>query len=339
MAKKKKLFYIMLPFILFLNFCKEPIQNNGIRAITSQTIEDAVSQASESEVFTYFLLQYIFTIIVNNASSNGSDFIDENGRISKMRNLKNIYNMSNSNYINSYISMKDIESCVEIHSSLDNPSVTIDYGNGCLLDDTFFFEGRIILTVTNLIKNGFLPLREDSNFLVFSFTFSFENFSVNRNQVEMMGNISIFIPPIQTNTTLLPSIQHSLIEEISLKKGSITFRDGKSIMIKGNWINHLEYSDSQVQIHRTGNIDGTVLGNINYQSSISESLFFTSECINQGMNIFPVSGIVNFSFENNSQRVSINYGEINCDNKATLTIEEESREIILPDASRWFMKR
>ena len=119
----------------------------------------------------------------------------------------------------------------------------------------------------------------------------------------------------------------NLVFSVTLSGGRLTLPDGRYIERSFNhereWIaglNTLNIWDDECLI--TGTASGTNLDGISYTNTITTALHWTRPCF------FIVSGVVGIAREGKPD-VVLDYGEGQCDAKATVTSNGVSREITL----------
>ena len=184
--------------------------------------------------------------------------------------------------------------------------VTVDFGAGCsgFYDNTR--SGKIIIEITG-------PRLEAGT----KRTVTFEDYYFNGIRVE--GTKVIENTGYNENENLVCSVK--------LTGGKLTLPDGKTIERsfehQREWIAGLlthNIWDDECLI--TGTASGITLEGVGYTNTITSALDWKRACF------FIVSGVVKIEREGKPE-VEINYGTGDCDAKATVTKEGESREIIL----------
>jgi hypothetical protein len=184
--------------------------------------------------------------------------------------------------------------------------VTVDFGAGCsgFYDNTR--SGRIIIEITG-------PRLEAGT----KRTVTFEDYYFNGIRVE--GTKVIENTGYNENENLVCSV--------TLRGGKLTLPDGKTIERsfehQREWIAGfltLNIWDDECLI--TGTASGTTLEGVGYTNTITTALDWKRVCF------FIVSGVVKIEREGKPE-VGINYGTGECDAKAVVTKDGESKEIIL----------
>jgi len=184
--------------------------------------------------------------------------------------------------------------------------VTVDFGAGCsgFYDNTR--SGKIVMEITG-------PRLEAGT----KRTVTFVDYYFNGIGVE--GTKVIENTGYNENENLVCSVK--------LTGGKLTLPDGKTIERsfehQREWIAGLlthNIWDDECLI--TGTASGITLEGVGYTNTITSALDWKRACF------FIVSGVVKIEREGKPE-VEINYGTGDCDAKATVTKEGESREIIL----------
>jgi hypothetical protein len=185
-------------------------------------------------------------------------------------------------------------------------TVTVDFGEGCtgLYDNSR--SGKIIIVITG-------PRLEVGSLR----TVTFENYYFNGIKVE--GTKVVENTGYNNN--------QNLVFSVTLTGGKLTLPDGKfierSFTHQREWIAGLltrNIWDDECLV--TGTANGTTLEGVEYNNTITTALHWKRVCF------FIVSGVVKIEREGKPD-VEINYGTGDCDAKAIVTREGESKEILL----------
>jgi hypothetical protein len=184
--------------------------------------------------------------------------------------------------------------------------VTIDFGTGCTGKDGKVRSGKILVTSTTLEN------------LVFDRVKTFENFTVDGRKIE--GTI--------TKKVTLDRVDHSRVANIK-EDISVTFPENggkatrKSDMTREYQLFMLGWTKDNV-IKSWGTSEFTRVSGVKLSKTITEAnpLVFKMECHQI------VSGVVSFKTSDN-RSWSIDYGTGECDNKATVTKDGETKVINL----------
>ena len=182
--------------------------------------------------------------------------------------------------------------------------MTIDFGTACTGKDGKVRSGKIIVTSTSF--NTFPSVRDKS----------FDNYMVDGKKVE--GSIAKTITKDQENNIRTAVIQENI---------SITFTDGEG---KATRVANLtrQYQRNTLlnpldnQIVSWGTVEFTRVSGVKVTKTITSAdpLIFKVACHHI------VSGTVSVTTSDNRSWI-LNYGNGDCDNKATLTIGDKTREI------------
>ncbi|MBK8600258.1 MAG: hypothetical protein IPN80_06565 [Flavobacterium sp.] len=178
---------------------------------------------------------------------------------------------------------------------------TLDYGTtNCLLDNGNYVRGKIIIT-----------FQDDFDAATRTLNFSFENFYHNDRHVE--GN----------RTVVKTRLENGHIKaDIDLNM-TITNPDGRVFTRTGHRIR--EYNPESNEFSVTGSWMTTNQSNgVTHTNTISDAspLRIVYSCQQeQGQNRYElVSGIITITKSNNNNTAVIDYGDGNCDNTGTITI-------------------
>jgi len=200
-------------------------------------------------------------------------------------------------------------------SGLWPKTLTVDFGEGCsgLYDNTR--SGKIIVEVTG-------PRLEVGT----KRTVTFENYYFNGIRVE--GTKVVENTGYNENENLVCSV--------TLTDGKLTLPDGKfierSFEHQREWIaGFLTRNIWDDECLITGTASGTTLEGAGYTNTITTALRWKRVCF------FIVSGVVKIEREGKPD-VDINYGTGDCDAKAIVTKEGESKEIILRHKMRTMVR-
>lgn len=182
--------------------------------------------------------------------------------------------------------------------------ITIDFGTACTGKDGKVRSGKIIVTSTSF--NTFPSVRDKS----------FDNYMVDGKKVE--GSIAKTITKDQENNIRTAVIQENI---------TITFPDGEG---KATRVANLtrQYQRNTLanrednQLVSWGTVEFTRVSGVKVTKTITAEtpLIFKTACHHI------VSGIVSCT-SSNDKSWTINYGNEECDNKATLTIGDKTKEI------------
>ena len=190
----------------------------------------------------------------------------------------------------------------------DRRRITINYDRGNCKD---FHErvkrGKIIITTSGKYRNE-----------GFTRTVTFENYYVNDFKVE--GTKTIINQGLNDN--------ENVIYYVKLKNGNITTPEGKVITKEyektREWVKGYETPlykwDNEYRI--TGKATGTNRNGISYIRTINEPLYLSATCR------FILSGTVEIK-QDDKPSVLIDYGNGECEDQATATVNDKTSEIRL----------
>ncbi|HLP74599.1 MAG TPA: hypothetical protein VK155_16960 [Bacteroidales bacterium] len=186
-------------------------------------------------------------------------------------------------------------------------TVTLDYGTGCTGFNNNTRAGRIITVVTG-------PRMTTGS----KRTVTLENYSFNDIKVE---GTKVF-----ENKGL--NANNNMVVSVTLTGGKTTFPDGKTIERTVNhereWIAGLSTRnifDDECLI--TGTASGKNRRGVEYTNKITTPLHWTRACK------FITEGVVEISLSGQDKPMTLNYGNGDCDAKATVTRGDQSKEILL----------
>lgn len=193
---------------------------------------------------------------------------------------------------------------ITINKNATPQVITIDFGNSCTGKDGKVRSGKIIITSASFTT--FPSVRDKS----------FDNYSVDSKKIE--GTITKTISKDQEN-----SIRTAVISE----NITITFPDGEGSAkrvanLTRKYQRNTLLNRNDNQIVSWGTVEFTRISGVKVTKTITaaDPLVFKMECHHL------VSGTVSVTTSNN-RSWTINYGDGECDNIATLTIDDKTKEI------------
>ena len=206
-----------------------------------------------------------------------------------------------------------VDSCptITISTGAFPKTITINYGTGCTGFNGSTRSGKIIITVT------------DHRAVVNSMrTVTFDNYYFNGIKIEGTKELK----------NLGPNANQNIVISDKLTDGKLTLPDGKTITRSVNhqreWIfgwSTKTIWDDECLI--TGTATGTNINGISYTNTILTGLDWKRVCE------FIVSGTVKFE-RTGVDPVVLDYGTGDCDNKATLTRGDKTKDITLKHKHR-----
>lgn len=195
---------------------------------------------------------------------------------------------------------------ITVNKTASPQVMTIDFGTSCSGKDGKIRSGKIIVTSTSF--NTFPSVRSKS----------FDNFYVDGKKIE--GSVVKSISKDQENNIRTAQIQEDITITFPGSEGTAKRVANLTRQYQRNTLVNME--DNQVV--SWGTVEFTRISGVKVTKTISagEPLVFKSACHHI------VSGIVSFTASNN-RSWSINYGNGDCDNKATLTNGDKTKEITI----------
>ncbi|MFK7951351.1 MAG: hypothetical protein AB8B73_00790 [Ekhidna sp.] len=203
--------------------------------------------------------------------------------------------------------------CAEVDHDTENKTMIIDYGDGCTIRGGRVLSGRIIIAYNERrLEPGA------------SRTVTLENFFVDEVQVEGTRSWTNISKTIEDN----PKFNTQLVG------GKLTFSDGTIATREANhtkeWLRASNPLDDESLLD--GSAEGVNRENITYQVEILETLVYKRTCRAEKVFV-PVSGIKQIT--KGEDIAIINYGEGECDNEVTITLNGETfTKIIEPRGKR-----
>lgn len=186
--------------------------------------------------------------------------------------------------------------------------ITVDFGAGKTDPNGVTRKGKMILTYSGL------------RFLPESFTeLTFDNYFINNVKIEGKRRVTT---TVFDNTGITFNVKDT--------GGKATFADGKIITREATLIQKLIFggANGQPSWSVSGTASGTTRESKNYQLVIEKALVYKAQCIAakivvpvEGIAILTVDGIV----------LTVDYGNGECDNKATLTVAGITQEITITE--------
>ncbi len=201
----------------------------------------------------------------------------------------------------------EILDCATVERDTVNQVITIDFGDGC--------EGR-----RGRLRSGKIVVTYDGNRrTVGSFrSVTFEDFFVDSTQVEGTRTKTV---------TAVDAENLSITVDITLTGGKLTFSDGTFATREAQKTRVWAFSaDGDHVTTISGSASGVNREGLDYRMDITEDLKFQRACWRSGVFV-PVSGVKMFSVGEST--ATIDYGDGECDNLATVTRDGVTEEIEL----------
>lgn len=195
---------------------------------------------------------------------------------------------------------------ITVNKTASPQVMTIDFGTSCAGKDGKIRSGKIIVTSTAF--NTFPSVR----------TKSFDNFSVDGKKIT--GGVVKTISKDQENNIRTAQIQENITITFPETEGTAKRIANFTRQYQRNTLASRE--DNQVV--SWGTVEFTRVSGVKINKTITaeKPLVFKAACHHI------VSGTVSFTTSNN-RNWTIDYGNGDCDNKATLTIGDKTKEIVI----------
>ncbi len=185
-------------------------------------------------------------------------------------------------------------------------TITIDFGTeGCMVRDSVFKKGKIIIN-QNASQNG----------RAWTKVITFDNYYVNGNKIDGTNTTSF------SRASGSPTWTSTIVGgQVTTAEGMIKTREAIHVRVQTRGIDtRLDRTDDAFQI--SGHAAGTRIDGKNFSWVINEPLVISNNCrwIRRGVKVLTLEGLSD---------ITINYGDGECDNVATLTQDGVSKEITL----------
>jgi len=290
--------------ILIINSCKKETSNSG--NLSPQEEEQATLVMTESDAEAEFVFNDLFDDVMGANNDVGMAGTGIFGRANILNNSLEIARVDSTTRCFTV-------AIIHATTSFFPVSITIDFGSGCLGRDGHTRYGKIITTYTNrLIVPGA------------SATTSFENFQIDSLQIAGTQKI--------TNTSTANERQFSVdVENAKLSKPNGNYSEWNShktiTQVEGLGTPELPFDD----IYK---IQGSATGKVKKDDRLYA---WTSEIVDPLIKKFTCPWIVKGQVKNskvsnssNSTWVAVlDYGNGDCDNQATITINGIEHQITL----------
>ena len=198
----------------------------------------------------------------------------------------------------------ELMACAEITHDRDNKSITIDYGDGCTDIRGRFRSGVILISYTD---HRSVPgaMR----------TVTFDNFVID----------SVLVEGTRTITNISEDTVGAVVFNVILEGGQLTFPDGtfatREADFTRTWLRGADPMEDEG--YREGRSSGINRAGENYTVTIIERIIFKRDCSRRKFFI-PVAGVKEVI---KGEVVAIvDYGDGECDNLYTVTINGETTE-------------
>lgn len=193
-------------------------------------------------------------------------------------------------------------SCAIVTHDQENKTVTIDYGDECVIRGGRVLSGKIIVVYNErkLIPGAYRIV-------------TFEDFYIDGVKVE----------GTRTWTNVAESLDENFTFNTTLEGGKLSFPDETTATRDANHTKEWLRANNPLndEFHVIGSAEGSTRSDIRYEVEILEALVFKRGCRAQRVFI-PVSGIKQIT--HGEDIAIINYGDGDCDNEVTITINGET---------------
>ncbi len=189
--------------------------------------------------------------------------------------------------------------CAEKTHDLENNTIIIDFGEGCVGINGRERKGKILISYT------------DRRFVSGAVhTMTFENFYVDGNLIE----------GTRTRTNISASTDDYLRFSIVLENGKVTWEDGTYATREANWETSRIRTPNPINDERirTGSASGIDREGLIYTVNITKPIVWKRSCLATDRIMIPVEGIKVKAFEDGNS-ITIDYGDGTCDNLVTIT--------------------
>lgn len=203
--------------------------------------------------------------------------------------------------------------CADITHDKENKTITIDYGDGCEIRGGRALKGKIIIEYNErkLIPGAYRII-------------TLEDFYIDEVQVE----------GVRTLTNISASLEDDPKFSIVLEGGKLTFPDGTTATRDADHVKTWIRANNPLndEFHVEGEASGSNRRDVRYEIEILEKLVYKRAC--RANRVFiPVSGIKQITFGDNV--AVINYGDGDCDNEVTITLNGETfTRVVEPRGNR-----
>ena len=202
--------------------------------------------------------------------------------------------------------------CAVVTHDRDSNTVTIDYGDGCEGPGGRIRSGKILISYTD---RRYVPGA--------SRTVTFEDFYIDSVKIEGTRKIT----NTTTDSTSAPQFRVEVID------GKLSWPDGTFATRNSNHTRTWTRAENPAQDESRveGSAEGLTRKGEEYTSVVTDPLVFKRRCLAQRY-FFPVSGVVETTSGENT--MIIDFGDGECDNEATVTINGVTETITLDVKAR-----
>lgn len=282
MKRSFKLFTAIFAFTFIASSCQEDVENPG--QLTDADVLTAENEASVESAFED----------VDDIGFESLLYFESGGRIAESED-------------------SPIRCAVKSHD-VENKTITVDFGEGCVGKNGRERKGKIIITYT---ERRFVPGAIH--------TMTFENFYIDGKLIE----------GTRTRTNISTSEEDYLRFSIVLENGRFTWEDGTFATRDGSWETSRIRTPNPINDERirTGSASGLNREGFTYTMNITKAMVWKRACMATEKIMIPVEGIKVRALEDGSS-VTIDYGDGTCDNLVTITRDGVSETVELKGQRR-----
>ncbi len=209
---------------------------------------------------------------------------------------------------------RHLPECAEVTHDPEAKTVTIDFGDGCETRGGKIISGVIFITYTN---RKFVPGSLT--------TMEFQNFVVDGKLIE--GK--------RTSENISESLDANPSFHVLLEDGKITFEDGTFATKEADkttlWIRASNPLNDEFHVLEGSSSSGVNKKGTSYSSLIVESIVYKNVCKLEGIHV-PVAGVKQITHGDSIG--TIDFGDGECDNLATVTRGDQTETIELKRGKR-----
>ena len=190
---------------------------------------------------------------------------------------------------------------------------TIDFGNGCQINNGNFLSGKIIISFVY-----------DPNATTHTVNCTFDNFKHNTRKIEGTKTFTRTMTAATANSPSHPIWVMNMNLTITLSDGRILTRVGtRTSEIIAGYNTPTSWTDNVYSV--TGNWTTTFPNTVSQTSTITSPIIVKLACIPTNSSLS--KGVI--TFVRNSHTATLDYGNGDCDNLAIFTINGVSYTIVL----------
>ncbi len=191
-----------------------------------------------------------------------------------------------------------IHCAIKTHD-IENKTIVIDFGDGCVGINGRERKGKIIITYTDRrFVSGAVHIM------------TFENFYIDGKLIE----------GTRSRTNISAGIDDYLRFSIVLENGKVTWEDGTFATREANWETSRIRTPNPINDERirTGSAIGIDRERMGYTVNITKAIVWKRACMATDRIMIPVEGVKVKTFEDGNS-VIIDYGDGTCDNLVTIS--------------------